>query len=235
MGIDSIAVIINTVVSCLGGVLLFMAIIVHVTFCRHRKDDSELPCLRELIRWGRFVTGVFTLLLLPLFWNVATGMHPVATPITSLANGGSWNFGWGRPSMHFMLALVGVFLDYHPAARMSYVVGMSQAIFLDILSSYDIGKRLKCVRSKKCAPPKGYSVWGLRLLQARDHTSVVFGACALLLVFYISLVIGTCRIRYSFQRLHSGSHSRVKAMRTELAKLELKTILPNEPNNSRVL
>lgn len=209
--------------SSIGGAALFLVTFIHVVCRRHLRDISEIPYIRELIQWERIVTGAFIALLVPLLWNAAVDMSPVTTPMTSVGHGESWNFGWGRPCMHFMLAFVGVFLDYHPAARFSCIFGMAQALVLDTLSSYDLGTMIDCVESGRCALPDGYTIWGLRLLNARDLASVLLATWALLLIGHLSLVIGTCRIRYSFRQLHAGDHNRVGVMRAEISKQSART------------
>lgn len=204
-------------ISCVLGSALFLASFTYVMCCRS-KLRQELPRLQELITCYRIVTGSFILLLIPLYWGAASDSHPVITPITSYGNGSSWNFGWGRPVLHFGLAFVGMFLDSHPAARLSCVVGMTQAVVLDTLSSYDLGTQIECVDSGRCAVPEHSTLRGLRLLRARDLSSVVLGTWALLLICYLCLVIGICRVRYSFRQLHAGDHNRVLVMRRELAK-----------------
>lgn len=218
MVIESETLLKKILFSSIGGVALFLVTFINVVCCRHLRDVSEIPYIRELIKWERIVTGVFIALLLPLIWGAAVDMSPVTTPMTPVGYGKSWNFGWGRPCMHFMLAFVGVFLDYHPVARFSCILGMAQALVLDTLSSYDLGTMIDCVESGRCALPDGHSIWGLKLLNARDLVSVLLATWALLLIGHLSLVIGTCRIRYSFRQLHAGDHNRVAVMRAEIAK-----------------
>lgn len=220
MGADSDYLIKKVGFSCAGGACLFVSSFVYIVCYRHRRDDSEVPYLRELIKCERIVIGGFVLLLVPLFWLALAGTHPVTTPMTSLGTGDSWNFGWGRPCINFALTFVGFFLDYHPAARMACMIGMAQSVVLDTLSSYDLGTQLECVESGRCA--ENVSVWGLRMLNARDLASITLATWGLLLICHLNLVIGTCRIRYSFRRLHAGDHNRVEAMRTELAKLSMR-------------
>lgn len=205
-------------IACGLGLLLFLASFAYIVCYRHFRDVSELPHLQALIACHRIVLGGFILLLVPLVWGAAGDNRPVITPMTSYGNGSSWNFGWGRPTGHFALAFVGAFLDFHPGARLSCAVGMTQAVFLDTLSSYDLGTQIECVVSGRCALPDNHSLWGLRLLHTRDLASVALGTWALLLIGHLSLVIGTCRTRYSFRQLRSGDHNRVRVMRTELAK-----------------
>lgn len=207
----------SAAVSCVIGFSLFVVSFGYIMCCR-RKVRQELPRLQELIVCYRIVCGSFIFLLLPLFWVAASDGRPVITPITSYGNGSSWNFGWGRPVVHFALAFVGFFLDYHPAARLSCVVGMTLAMILDTLSSYDLGTQIDCIESGRCAVPEHHTLWSLRLLRWRDLTSVVLATWALILVGYICLVIGVCRTRYTFRQLHPGDHNRVSVMRRELAK-----------------
>lgn len=207
----------SAAISCAIGFALFVVSFGYIMCCRS-KLRRELDRLQELIVCYRIVSGSFIFLLLPLFWEAASNGRPVITPITSYANGSSWNFGWGRPMMHFTLAFVGFFLDYHPAARLSCVVGMTQAMVLDTLSSYDLGTQIDCIESGKCAVPEHHTVWGLRLLRRRDLTSVVLSTWALILIGYVCLVIGVCRTRYTFRQMHAGDHNRVSVMRRELAK-----------------
>lgn len=218
MAIDSFDLLLNVMLSSFGGGVLFVLTFSRTVCWRHIGEASEIPYIRELIRWERMVTGAFIALLAPLLWNAVADMRPVATPMTSFGKRESWNFGWGRPCVHLILAFVGVFLDYHPAARFSCIFGMLQSLFLDTLSSYDLGTTIDCVESGRCALPDGYSILGLRLLNARDLTSVLLATWALLLIGHLTLVIGTCRNRYSFQQLHPGDHNRVGVMRAELAK-----------------
>lgn len=185
---------------------------------RHFKDISELPHLQALIKCHRILSGSFIVLLLPLFWSAAADGHPVITPITSFGNGHSWNFGWARPVAHFALAFIGSFLDFHPVARLSCLVGMAQAVVLDTISSYDLGTQIDCVVSGNCAMPEHYSLWGLRLLNARDLMSVALATWTLLLIAYLSAIIGVCRTQYRFRQLHVGDHNRVWVMQNELAK-----------------
>ncbi|CAM9123061.1 unnamed protein product [Hapterophycus canaliculatus] len=138
--------------------------------------------------------------------------------MTSYGNGSSWNFGWGRPVLHFSFTFMGMFLDSHPMTRLSCIVGIMQAVVLDTLSSYDLGTQIDCVESGRCAVPEHHTLWGLRLLHLRDLTSVTLATWALLLICYLSLVIGMCRTRYTFRQLHAGDHNRVQVMRRELAK-----------------
>ncbi|CAM9200680.1 unnamed protein product, partial [Laminaria digitata] len=149
----------------------------------------------------RILSGSFIVLLLPLFWSAAADGHPVITPITSFGNGYSWNFGWARPVAHFALAFIGSFLDFHPVARLSCLVGMAQAVVLDTISSYDLGTQIDCVVSGNCAMPEHYSLWGLRLLNARDLMSVALATWTLLLIAYLSAIIGVCRTQYRFRQL----------------------------------
>lgn len=204
-------------ISCVIGFALFLASFVYIMCCRS-KLRQELTRLQELIVCYRIVSGSFILLLIPLYWGAASDGRPVIAPITSFGNGSSWNFGWGRPVLHFGLVFVGMFLDSHPAARLSCVAGMTQAVVLDTLSSYDLGTQIDCVESGRCAVPEHTTLWGLRLLRARDLSSVVLATWALLLVCYLCLVIGVCRTRYTFRQLHAGDHNRVLVMRRELAK-----------------
>lgn len=215
---DSFELLFNVMLSSLGGGVLFLLTFSRVVCWRHIGEASEVPYIRELIRWQRIVTGAFIALLTPLLWNAVGDTRPVPTPMTSFGKRESWNFGWGRPCIHLILAFVGVFMDYHPAARFSCIFGMLQSLFLDTLSSYDLGAMIDCVEAGKCALPDGYSIWGLRLLNVRDLVSVLLATWALLLIGHLTLVIGTCRIRYSFQQLHPGDHNRVAVMRAELAK-----------------
>lgn len=208
----------NAGISCAIGFVLFLASFIYITCCRSKLRRHELPKLQELIICYRIVSGSFVFLLIPLYWVAASAGHPVITPITSYGNGSSWNFGWGRPVLHFGFAFVGMFLDSHPAARLSCVVGMTQALVLDTLSSYDLGTQIECVESGRCAVPEHNTLWGLRLLHVRDLSSVVLATWALILVCYLSLAIGMCRARYSFRQLHAGDHNRVLVMRRELAK-----------------
>lgn len=187
---------------------------------RHVHDASEVPCTRELVQYERVILGGFIGLLLPLFWDTASGLDPVTLRVTLLGTGRSWNFSWGRPCLHLVLAFIGLFHDYHPAARISCLLGLAQAIFFDTLSSYDISTQIECIKSGRCALPEGYSLQDLKLLKARDHASVLFSVWALLLLCYLSLVMGACRTRYSFHQLHAGSHNRTEIMRVELAKVE---------------
>lgn len=207
----------SAAVSCIIGLVLFVASFLYIMVWRS-KGREEMPRLQDLIVCYRFVSGTFISLLVPLFWEASSDGRPVITPITSYDSGSSWNFGWGRPVMHFCLAFVGFFLDYHSVARLCCVVGMTLAIVFDTLSSYDLGTQIDCVESGRCALPEYYSLWGLRLLRWRDFTSVVLATWGLILVGYICLVIGVCRIRYSFRQLHAGDHNRVSVMRRELAK-----------------
>lgn len=207
----------SAAVSCVLGFALFLSSFGYIMCCRS-KLRQELPRLQELIVCYRGVSGACMFLLLPLYWVAASDGRPVITPITSYGNGSSWNFGWGRPVMHFGLAFVGMFLDSHAAARLSCVVGMTQAIVLDTLSSYDLGTQIDCVESGRCAVPEHQTLWGLRLLRWRDLSSVVLATWALILIGYICLVIGVCRTRYTFRQLHVGDHNRVSVMRRELAK-----------------
>ncbi|CBJ30604.1 conserved unknown protein [Ectocarpus siliculosus] len=186
--------------------------------CFRSKARYELSKLQELIVCYRCLSGAFILLLFPLFWVAASEARPVITPITSFGNGSSWNYGWGRPVLHFGLVFVGMFVDTHQAARLSCLVGMMQAIVLDTLSSYALGTQIDCVQSGRCAVPEHTTLSGLRLLQSRDLASVALATWALLLAYYLSLVIGMCRTRYNFRQLHAGDHNRVLVMRRELAK-----------------
>lgn len=208
----------GVVIAWCVGVFLFIASFVYILCIRHIIDDSELPYLRKLIKCERVVSGAFILLLIPLFSEAAGDNHPVVTPMTSYGNGSSWNFGWGRPVVHFALAFVGLFLDFHPMARLACALGNMQAAVLDTLSSYDLGTQIECVESGRCALPVNNTLWGLRLLNARDLVSIVLVTWSLLLVGHLCLVIGMCRTRYSYRQLHAGDHNRVWAMQTELAK-----------------
>lgn len=187
---------------------------------RHVNDTSDVPCTRELVQYERVILGGFIGLLLPLFRDTASGQYPVTSRVTLFGTGRSWNFSWGRPCLHLVLAFIGIFHDYHPAARISCLLGLTQAIFFDTLSSYDIGIQIECIKSGRCALPEGHSLQDLKLLKARDHASLILSVWALLLLCYLSLVMGACRTRYSFQELHAGSHSRTEIMRAELAKVE---------------
>lgn len=207
----------NAGVSCSIGFALFLASFAYI-MCWRSNFRQELPTLQELILCYRTVCGCFIFLLIPLYWGAASDGRPVITPITSYGNGSSWNFGWGRPVLHFGFAFVGMFLDSHAAARLSSVVGMTQAVVLDTLSSYDLGTQIECVESGRCAVPEHNTLWGLKLLHARDLSSVALATWALLLICYLCLVIGVCRTRYSFRQLHAGDHNRVLVMRRELAK-----------------
>lgn len=217
MAADSEGLVTNVGISCVIGLVFFLASFVYI-WCGRSKARYDLQRIQELIICYRVVCGSFIFLLVPLYWVAASEGRPVITPITSYANGSSWNFGWGRPVLHFGFAFVGMFLDSHPAARLSCVVGMSQALVLDTLSSYDLGTMIECVESGRCGELEYYTLWSLRLLHARDLASVVLVTWALLLTCYLSLAIGMCRTRYTFRQLHAGDHNRVLAMRTELAK-----------------
>lgn len=222
MAADSDSLVTDAGISCAIGLAFFLASFVYI-WCGRSKARHELPKLQELIICYRVVCGSFIFLLIPLYWVAASEGRPVITPITSYANGSSWNFGWGRPVLHFGFAFVGMFLDSHPAARLSCIVGMSQTLVLDTLSSYDLGTMVECVESSRCAVLEHYTLWGLRLLHTRDLASVVLATWALLLTCYLSLTIGMCRTRYTFRQLHAGDHNRVLVMRTELAKRSAKS------------
>ncbi len=207
----------NAGVSCTVGLALFLVSFAYITIFRS-KVRHELTQLQALIICYRIISGSFIFLLIPLYWGAASDGRPVITPITAYGNGSSWNFGWGRPVVHFGFAFVGMFLDSHPTVRVSCMVGMAQAVVMDTLSSYDLGTQIECVESGRCALPGHITMWGLRLLHTRDFMSVALATWALLLVSYLSLVIGICRTRYTFRKLHAGDHNRVLVMRTELAK-----------------
>lgn len=207
----------NAAISCLMGFALFLVSFVYIMNFRP-KVPQEVSKLQELIVCYRIVSGSFIFLLIPLFWGAASDGRPVITPITAYGNGSSWNFGWGRPVVHFGFAFVGMFLDSHPTARVSCMAGMAQAVVMDTLSSYDLGTQIECVESGRCALPEHITMWGLGLLHTRDFMSIALATWALLLICYLSLVIGICRTRYSFRQLHAGDHNRVLVMRTELAK-----------------
>lgn len=207
-------------IACGLGVLLFVVSYSGIVCPRHVKDVSEIPHLQALVKCHRVLSAIFILLLLPLFWNAAADGHPVITPITSFGNGYSWNFGWARPVAHFAFVFTGSFLDFHPAARLSCLVGMMQAVAFDTLSSYDLGTQIACVASGNCAVPKHYSLLGLRLLNMRDLVSVALGTWGLLTIVYLTAIIGVCstRYRFRFRQLHAGDHNRVWIMQNELAK-----------------
>lgn len=95
---------------------------------------------------------------------------------------------------------------------------MAQAVVFDTLSSYDLGTQIECVASGNCAMPEKYSLWGLRLLNARDLASIMLGTWVLLLIVYLTAIIGVCGTRYRFRQLHVGDHNRVWVMQNELAK-----------------
>lgn len=218
MVIESIDLVTDVGIAFVVGVGLFLVIFIDVICRRHIRGESELPNVRVFIKFHRVICGSFIALLGPLFWEAAADNHPVISPITSYGNGSSWNFGWGRPVIHFAFVFFGFSLDFHALARLSCVLGMAQAMVLDTLSSYDLGTQIECVKSGRCALPENTSLWDLKLLNARDLTSVALGTCALLLVGYLSLVIGICRVRFSFRQLQGGDRNRVYAMRKELAK-----------------
>lgn len=220
---ESEDLVLDVAAACAVGAVVFLITFVDIVCRRHIKDPTEVPNVRSLIKCQRLVTLGFILLLLPLFWEAAGGRHPVITPMTSYGSGSSWNFGWGRPSMHFALAFVGAFLDSHPVARLMGVAGMAQALFLDTMSSYDLGTQIDCVESGRCALPDGHNLWDLWLLNVRDLISIALATWMLLLVGYLGLVIGTCRSRYNFRQLHAGDHNRVAVMRKELAKRNTRT------------
>lgn len=208
----------DVVIACVVGGLLFVTTFAYIVCWRHINDASELPNLRALIKCQKIISGCFVLLLIPLLWGAAGDTHPVITPMTSYGNGSSWNFGWGRPVGHFSFAFVGSFVEFHPASRVVCVIGMMQAVFLDTISSYDLGTQIDCVASGNCAVPDRYTLLGLRFLNVRDLASVALGTWALLLAGYLSLAIGACHTRYGFRQLQAGDHNRVAAMRTELRK-----------------
>lgn len=214
---DSEGLLTNMGISCAIGLVFFLASFVYIS-CGRSKARHDLLKLQELIICYRVVCGSFILLLIPLYWVAVSEGRPVITPITSYADGSSWNFGWGRPVLHFGFAFVGMFLDSHPTARLVCVVGMSQALVLDTLSSYDLGTMIECVESGRCAVFEHYTLLGLQLLLARDLASVVLATWALLLACFLSLAIGMCRTRYTFRQLHAGDHNRILVMRTELMK-----------------
>lgn len=218
MGDPSGELVVKAGASCFGGALLYVTAVVVTMRRRHLHDTSDLRQLRELVLCGRIVLGGFIALLFPLFFVAASKNYPVVAPMTSLSDGGSWNFGWGRPCVHLTLAFVGTFLDHHPAARISCILGMALAIFLDSLSSYNIGAQLQCVSSAKCALPGKYTARGLIFLRARDHISLLLATWALLLACHLSRDIGMRHIRYPLRRLHQGDYNRVEVMRAELAK-----------------
>ena len=205
-------------IACAVGFVCFLAVSSCILLVRHPRDPSELPHARELIKCLRIVSGSFVVLLIPLFWEAAEDRPPLIKPLTSFGNGSSWNFGWGRPVGHFVLAFMGLFVDSHPALRASCMVGMMQAIVFDTLSSYDLGTQIDCVESGRCALPLDHTILGLRLLRIRDLASVAVATLALLLVNLLNLMIGHCRTRYTFRQLHTGDLNRVAVMRIELAK-----------------
>lgn len=205
-------------VACTVGFLCFIIISSYIIFYRHLRDTSEVQYLRELVKCLRIISASFIILLIPLFWGVAEYRRPVITPFTSYGNGSSWTFGWGRPVGHFILAFMGMFSDSHPTARVSCLMGMVQAIFLDTLSSYDLGTQIECVESGRCGLPPGHTLLGLQLLRARDLFSLALATSALLFITLLTLAIGMCRTRYTFRQLYTGDLNRVSVMRIELSK-----------------
>lgn len=212
----------DVAVACTVGFLGFIIISSYIIFYRHLRDTSELQYLRELVKCLRIISGSFVVLLIPLFWGIAEYSRPVITPFTSYGNGSSWNFGWGRPVGHFIFAFTGMFSDSHPTARVSCFVGMVQAIFLDTLSSYDLGTQIECIESGQCGLPPGYTLLGLQLLRARDLFSLALATSLLLLITLLTLMIGLCRTRYTFRQLYTGDLNRVSVMRMELSKRSMR-------------
>lgn len=172
---------------------------------RSRKSFFDAIAARQIIRIARlFIICEFGCVVMLFSYYFRLGSPLALHAGLSYGDGDSWLYGYGRPTSALVfICMLGIVCDMHPILRWIAMAGCLVGIFGDAISAYQVYDYYKQIRDQE-APSNGYSAEHIINYYWRDIISFGLGVDILLLIAYLSNVVGWCPPQLIHPALISG-------------------------------
>lgn len=169
----------------------FGVFVLTLLIIRNQQSLFDEVVAKKIITIIRFLSILEMIWMAPLLYCVIDLGSPIVLSTLPYNIGVSWIYGFGRPSLGFVLIIFGLIAEMHPLPRLLCIIGCAQAVVFDSISAFQVSDYQGQMRNNLAPAPSNYSTAMLSLYYFRDISSIAICTYLLMMTSFASLILSS--------------------------------------------
>lgn len=196
----------------------FGVFVLTLLIIRNQQSLFDEVVAKKIVTIIRFLSILEIFWMSPLLYCVIDLGSPIVLSTLPYNIGVSWIYGFGRPSLGFVLIIFGLIAEMHPLPRLLCIIGCAQAVVFDSISAFQVNDYQSQMRNNLAPAPSNYSTAMLSLYYYRDISSIAICTYLLMMTSFASLILSSNGSQtISYVRVDGEGFDRCQIMKQQSA------------------